>query len=451
MLLVYAKLIYTCSSFNCIILLENQKEVHNMFKVEENNKKIGKYISNLIEQKYKSKREFCRNYIRAKGEEPNNETINNMANRLSQIIKGKKAIQTYDLPYFSELLGISCEQILSAGEFSAPISTRVTNYSIACSKDPTEWDKYINRTDKLILNCDEYCKTVLDYALEFGNYEFIKYLMDNEYIWFDSRKDKDYIQTFGAGTSIERRDVGYIDYGLEGKLKTEDELRINLIALAANNNDIEMLNKLRARETPQLYYRAHYLGGGNQLDFDSCYNEKIVKHIASSNDEILDYFTDSFEIRDHIKYKDGSKRVHTFMFPYISKLLDLLIKNKSPFAETALKKTLKYNKQTYNTLRELILTVKNDKWYDKLYDEDSKKELWMKDCKMFFDFYENGDIVRYRAYCSTPPLKNKAGGIITNVARVTKIPTSPILKLLSEELNESYEAIKNITEHLEEI
>ena len=47
------------------------------------------------------------------------------------------------------------------------------------AKDPKEWDKYINREDKLILNSDEYCKTVLDYALELGNYEFIKYLMDN--------------------------------------------------------------------------------------------------------------------------------------------------------------------------------------------------------------------------------------------------------------------------------
>lgn len=418
-----------------------------MFKVKKNNEKIGKYLSNLIEQKYKSRREFCRAYISAKGEEPTNENINNMSNRLTQIAKGNKSIQIYDLPYFTGLLGISCEQILSAGEYSAPISTRVTNYSIACSKNPDEWEKYINRADKLILNSDEYCKTVLDYAIEFGNYEFIKYLMDNEYIWFDSGKDKDYTQTFGAGTSIKRRDVSYIDYGLEGKLKEKDELRINLIALAADNNDIEMLNKLRARENPQLYYSAHYLGGGNQLDFDSCYNERMVKHIASSSEEILNYFTDSFEIRDYVKYRDGIKRTHTFMFPYISRLLDFLIKNKSPFAETALKKALKYNKQTYNTLCELILTVKNDEWYD----EDYKKEMWINDCKNWFDFYENGNIVTYRAYCSTPPLKNKAGGIITNVARVTKTPSSPILKPLAEELNESYEAIKNMKEHLEEI
>ena len=200
-----------------------------MFKVEKNNEKIGKYLNDLINQKYKSRRAFCEDYIITSGEEPTNEKLTNMSNRLMQIVKGTKAIQTYDLPYFSKLLNISCEQILSAGEYSVPLVNRVTNYSIAASKDPKEWEEYINRSDKLILNSDEYCKTVLDYALDFKNYEFIKYLMDNEYIWFDSRKDQDYYETFGAGTSIERRDISSMDYGLPRKLREEDELRLNLI------------------------------------------------------------------------------------------------------------------------------------------------------------------------------------------------------------------------------
>ena len=285
-----------------------------------------------------------------------------MSNRLAQIVKGNKAIQTYDLPYFCELLGVSCEQILSAGEYAMPIANRVTNYSIACSKDPAEWEAYINRADKLILNSDEYCRTVLDYALEFGNYDFIKFLMDKNYIWFDSRNDKDYVQTFGAGTSIERRKIGYIDYGLEDRLKTEDELRMNLIALAVDRNDSKMLDALRARENPQLYFKVHYAPGCS-VDFDSFYNERVVEHIASSSEEILDYFTDSFEIRDRVRYKDGSNRVYTFLFPYISQLLDLLIAAKSPFAETALKKAIKHNKKTYKRLRELILSVKNDEYF----------------------------------------------------------------------------------------
>ena len=410
-----------------------------MFKVEKNNLKIGKYLDDLISQKYESRRAFCRKYIQAIDKEPSNETINNMSNRLAQIVKGNKAIQTYDLPYFCDLLGVSCEQILSAGECSMPIANRVTNYSIACSKDPAEWEAYINRADKLILNSDEYCKTVLDYALEFGNYEFIKFLMGNGYIWFDSRKDQDYIQTFGAGTSIERRDISYIDYGLEGKLKTEDELRINLITLASDRNDIKMLNELRAREIPQLYFRAHYLSAQHP-DFDSFYNARMVKHIASSSEKVLDYFTDSFEIRDHVRYKDGSTRVHTFLFPYISQLLDLLIVTNSSFAETALKKAIKYNTKTYKKLSELILSVKNDERYSAEY----MKDLWIKVCKEDFDFYENGSIVMFKAIY---PLTN-VDGMITNIAHVTKTPVSPILKYLVDELNESYFSIKNLKENI---
>ena len=413
-----------------------------MFRVEKNNLKIGQYLADLIDRKYESRRAFCRAYIHATGEDPTNETVTNMSNRLAQIAKGNKAIQTYDLPYFTDLLGVSCEQILSAGECSAPIANRVTNYSIACSNNPAEWEAYIRRVDKLILNSDEYCKTVLDYALEFGNYKFIKFLMDNQYIWFDSRKDQDYIQTFGAGTSIKRRDISYIDYGLEGKLKTEDELRINLIALAADHEDIQMLNELRARENPQLYFKAHYLSAQHPA-FDEFYNERMVKHIASSSEEVLDYFTDSFEIRDQVRYKDGSSRVHTFLFPYISQLLDLLIVTKSPFAETALKKAIKYNRKTYKRLRELILSVKNDEYYSNEYS----RNLWVKACEQYLDFFENGNIVSFLAVCSN----HNTNGIITNVAHVTKTPTSPIIKHLVDELNESYLKIKNLKESLEEL
>lgn len=419
-----------------------------MFKVEKNNAKIGKYLSCIIEQKYDSRRAFCREYIRATGEEPTNETINNMSNRLMQIVKGNKSIQIYDLPYFTELLGISCEQILSAGECSAPISNRMTNYSIACSKDPKEWEMYINHADKLVLNSDEYCKTVLDYALEFGNYEFIKFLMDNKYIWFDSRDSKDYVYTFGAGTSIEPRRFNNDDCSFKNKLFTEDELRLKLISLACDHNDINMLNELRARENPQLYFYIHY----RSLRFpDLSYYEqkqiayiakKMVEHIAKSSEEILDYFTDSFEVRDVIKYKDGIERFHTFIFPYISELLEGLISIKSPFAETALKKALNYNKKTHAKLYELISAVKDEEYSDYM------PNRWVNICKDHFEFNEKDDFVAFTAYIHSQHLVD---GIITNVPHITKIPSSPILKHLAEELNESYLKIKNITENLEEL
>ena len=400
--------------------------VLTMFKVEKNNKKIGKYLNDLINQKYKSRRAFCEDYIITSGEEPTNEKLTNMSNRLMQIVKGTKAIQTYDLPYFTKLLNISCEQLLSAGEYSVPLVNRVTNYSIATSKDPKEWEEYINRSDKLILNSDEYCKTVLDYALDFKNYEFIKYLMDNKYIWFDSRKDQDYYETFGAGTSIERRDISSIDCGLPRKLREEDELRLNLIALATDKNDIEMLHNLRARENPQLYYTPYR--SKELSDFKKHYNEKMVEHIASANDKVLDYFTDSFDINEGVKHSSRNEIIHTFMFPYISQLLDKLIEKKSTFAEAALKKAIEHNNNTFQKIHKNILTAKQNDFIN-------------------FYFSDNGDIVDFYVSFSA---EKRYERIITNVPHVTKNHSSGTLNKLVLQLNQSYENIKMLTNHSEE-
>ena len=417
-----------------------------MFK-HENNQKIGAYLSELIENKYHSKRQFCKAYINAVGGDVKNDgEIRNMANRISQITKGTKAIQTYDLPIFTDLLGVSCEQILSAGEYSVPQAKRVTNYAIAFSKDPAEWEAFINREDKLILNQDEYCKTILDYALEFRNYELLKYLMDKEYIWFDSRKDNDYVINFGAGTSIERRHRSFTDYGLQAKLNEENELRLNLIALAADHNDLKMMQSLRARETTGMYYFIHYLDF-HRTDFYESYNERMVRHISKSSNEVLDYFTDEFEIRDRVRYKDGRDSKHTFIYPFITELLDLIIEEKSQFTETAIKKLIKHNKTTYDKLTLLIKKLKDDEWYS----AEHMKKYWLIHCKEDLRFSEEDNIVSFCGHYTSDEFKSVPYGLITNIAHTTKNSKDPIIKHLIEELNESYDKIKNLKDHLEEL
>ena len=139
---------------------------------------IGKYISGLIDKKFKSSREFCYRWLKENNEPADKESIQNRANKLSQIKKGKKNIQIDDLPVFSKLLGVSFERILSAGESGPALPKRVSNYYIAQSKSKKEWQKYINRADKPFLYMDEFGKTILEYAIEFQNYDFIKFLMD---------------------------------------------------------------------------------------------------------------------------------------------------------------------------------------------------------------------------------------------------------------------------------
>lgn len=401
------------------------------------NQKIGAYISGLIEREFESARQFCRRYLQTRyGYEPTKEEIQNMANRLSQIKKGTKAIQIDDLPIFSKLLHVSFEQILSAGECSEPKSNRMTNYTIAQSHNEAEWIAYIEEKDKPILNPDEYGKTVLDYAIMFGNYNFLKFLINKNYIWFDSRKDTDYIMTFGAGTNIQRIKFEECDNGvfirkpdmndLQFKLATEDQLRMYIISFAADHNDLLMLEKLRAREIPELYYKAHYLSC-TCPDFDVHYDKNMVSHIAKSSDKVLDYFTDPFEIRDQIRYKNGSNRKHVFVFPYISQLLDMLIENNSPFLKTALKKSIEHNENTREKLKALIKESVNNGCYD---GDNWKKEV---------DFHENGNIVHFRDSLAVT-------GIITNIAKTTKRSADSQINRLIKKLNDSYNGIKNITE-----
>jgi len=407
-----------------------------MFKVE-NNSTIGKYLEELIVSKYKSRRKFCEAYLEARGEETSEDNKGRMANRITQITKGNKGIQLSDLPIFTELLGVSCEQLLSAGEYAKPLVNRPTNYSIACSKDPAEWQRYVDREDNLIMNEDEYCKTAIDYALEFRNYEFIKFLMKKKYIWFDSHDQEKYIVTFGAGSSFKRRDVSLIDWGLEGKLKGEDKLRTEVLVLAVDNEDYKMLDELHAREVPQLYWQANYYALQG-IDIIGGYNEKLIKHVAASSEKMLDYFTDTFTVPDR-----SGKRTYTFQYPFISELLDQMEIEHSGFLETALKKCLKYNEKVYSRLKELITSIKNDPYYSKEY----MKDMCTMACKQSFAFVEEGNFVLFDARYSD----KSYDGLITNIAHIKKIPKTPILKHLAEELNESYEKIITITEHLEEI
>ena len=449
--IIYVSSIYYLQHVNCIYYICTQiHDIHCLknaiyyflegvikMSYQIDNQEIGIYISGLIEREFKSARQFCKAYLQTDGiNEPTREDIQNMANRLSQIKKGANAIQIHDLPIFSELLNVSFEQILSAGKCGEPKNNRMTNYTVAQSHNEAEWIAYIDEKDKPILNPDEYGKTVLDYAIIFGNYDFLKFLINKNYIWFDSRKDNDYVMTFGAGTNIQRIKFEERDNGvfirkpdmddLQYKLATEDQLRMYIISFAADHNDVPMLKKLRAREIQELYYKAHYLSC-TCPDFDVHYDKNMVSHIAKSSDKVLDYFTDPFEIRDRIRYKDGSNRKHVFVFPYISQLLDMLIENNSSFLKVALEKSIEHNESTKEKLKSLIKESINNGCY---YGDYWKREV---------NFHENGNIIHFR-----DPLA--VAGIITNIARATKKSANPQINCLIKRLNDSYREIKYITE-----
>ena len=68
-----------------------------MFKLQDNNQKVGNYLNSLIIQKYTKVRRFCIAYLQKAGNsKPSDEEIGKMQNRMSQIIKGNKAEYSED-------------------------------------------------------------------------------------------------------------------------------------------------------------------------------------------------------------------------------------------------------------------------------------------------------------------------------------------------------------------
>ena len=98
---------------------------------EESNKKIGTYLGKSIDAQFSKRNNFYREYLKHEGLPVDAEEVRKLANRFSQIIKGDKSIQVHDLLIVTDILGISCEELLTCGKAYKPIKNHVTNYDIA--------------------------------------------------------------------------------------------------------------------------------------------------------------------------------------------------------------------------------------------------------------------------------------------------------------------------------
>ncbi|MBQ8559803.1 MAG: hypothetical protein IJ439_07490 [Tyzzerella sp.] len=403
-----------------------------MFKLAKS-EEIGQHLSYLINKKYKSVRQFGKAYIEEDRGTADNEEIRKMSNRLSQILGGKKSVQIYDLPIFTKLLDVSCEEILSAGTCFATTSNHLTNYAIATSKDKKLWESYVKREDQLILNADEYGKTVIDYALDSENYEFVKFLMDNGYIWFVGTDELDLFHyAFGAGTSIERNPLLLNNLNVLGlKMQERYELRMKMIVLAIKRNDIQMLTELHAREIPPLYQACLYSGAPK--DFDDFFDEELIKALAGASDEILEYFSKEFEITNQFN------KTNRLIFPFLSELINALLESNNDYIEWVLKDAIFHNQYAYDKLSELLALAVDDrkKYYLNCDHELIKKEMQQGILRDVL-FFDHGNLVKYIDI-------HTGRNIVTNLIQVTKTSNDTKIKRLIQELNDLYNKIQNIT------
>lgn len=405
-----------------------------MFKIATKDE-MGTYIKRAIKKKgFPSHRQFGKSCLEEWGMPTDDEELRKISNRLSQIINGKKWIQIEDLPVFSKLLDMSCEEILSAGKCFSASSSHVTNYSIAMSRDVDEWEAYIKREDRLILNADEYGKTVIDYALEFENYDFLRYLTEHKYIWFVGTDENDLFHNdFGAGTSIERNPMLIKNINLlDAKMKERYDLRIKMITLAIKHGDMKMLTELRTREIPTLYQACWYsvIPTESEKYFDS----EMMEALSNASDEVLEFFSKEFKITNRFGTTD------IFVFPFISRLIETLIKTNNSYVQWMLKDAIKHNQYAFDKLKELLdlsaeyfkdLHSYNNKWE---IIKDNIRNGILQDIRR----YDDGKMICYRTV-------NGKDGIITNLVKVDATSDNVQIKRLIQEVNESYEAVQNIT------
>lgn len=313
-----------------------------MFELKSN-QEIGSYFAKLMDEKYKNTSDFCRAYMEELGENVNDKVLlQKKRNKMTAIRNGNQSVVLTDLPYFTKLLDVSCEEILSAGEVRSYNENHMTNFKLASSHNEKLWQSYVNSEAEFLLNPDEYDKTILDYAFEFKNYGLLKYLVDNEYIWFVEQNPGERCGIgFGGGTSIKRRPLGSPKI-MESRLTEDDSLRRKMIVLAIENNDIDMLDEFRAREIPLMYYKLR----GTKLSV--YYNEDLIEAASRADKSVLDYFSETITIKP-----TQGQAPFQCMYPFIGEMIEKLIEHKNPYADTVLNRCINHNKNTFEKVKEL--------------------------------------------------------------------------------------------------
>lgn len=402
-----------------------------MFKLKTS-EEIGAHLKELILSKYPSCRQFCVAYLQLQGYDDDSEEIRKMTNRLSQILNGKKAIQTYDLPLFSELLGVSCEEMLSAGAIRKPITNRRTNYDIAFSTDKNDWIDYLNRKDCIAAYADEFGKTVVDYAIEFKNYGFLKFLVEKGYISLVTPDGSLQELNFGASTTLKERPNE--QYTFQEELCSNKLLRTQLIALALESDDDTVLVKLRAREVPTQLMMTSY--NCTTVTFSEYYDEHFINVILNSKDKVFKYFCEEYYVSSK-----WEKKEFKWIFPFFDKLIEKAVRQKSRRLYTLLDIAIKHNEDAYNALKKSVLAAAKE--FKERFDKSKGFADIIADVLRDFHLNDEGNVIIFNCY-----LAQISALVATNILKVNVSSNNRDVQNKINMLNNMYSKIVDIGNHL---
>lgn len=408
-----------------------------MFELKSK-QEIGAYLKEVILSKYPSCRQFCVAYVDLTfniEDDPNDmrsDEIRKLTNRLSQILKGVKAIQTYDLPVFSELLGISCEEMLTAGAVRKPILYRRTNYNIAFSQDENDWKEYLAREDCIAAYADEFGKTVVDYALEFKNYKFLRFLMENKYIQFVSQEEtRSYDYNFGAKSLI--KDMPFERHTLENQFLQDSTLRTRLITLALESDDESVLEELHAREFPVQYTVIPH--DCRTLKFADFYDKNYIDAIVRANDKVFDYFCQEYYVTS-LWSKDYTCK---WLFPFFGALIERAVKVNPERALLLADIAISHNKELYDSLKKEVFRVAKEQ---RQFRSDVGFAEHIKYTLRDFHINEEHNYISFYAYWCRG---NYVSGLVISVKTKSK---EKELQSKIDQVNELYNKIINIQDNL---
>lgn len=402
-----------------------------MIKIKTN-VEIGNYLKEIIDSKYPTHRQFCIDYANLRDNEVIDEEVRKLTNRLSPMLKGKKSIQIEDLPYFSYLLDISCEEILSAGEIALPINNRCTIYSIASESDKAKWEEFLKNDNKYIYYADEYGNTILDYAIKFKNSSLIKYLINNGYLSLIQDQGKHI--TLNVDYEYDQVPTEqYINNAIFEKIK----LRTSVFSVFIENNDLECLKAFQARVFPPQYEAM--FNNLAILKFSDYYDEDFITKIIESNNDIQEYFLEEYPLR-----LNNNMDETIWIFPYIDKLIEkAVMKNEKAKALKFIDASIKHNQNVLDELQKKInelLEILN-----KTYGRYQSTSFTLNDVLRYLNFNEENNLVSYYIY-----IIHDQKPYISNIVNVKMESENKEINERIHELNEIYEKIKELTTKFKE-
>lgn len=404
-------------------------------------KEIGQYLRTQITARQGTQRSFVRKYLAATGESQTSE--NREANSLSAILSGKNGITTERLFIYAQLLGVSCEEILTAGKSHREAQSRMTNHSVAFSKNAMDWEIYLQREDTPFLFADEFNKTILDYALEYQNYPFIKYLVEKEHIRFiDEDRKNHFFVDYCIQTNFTHR-PSFPQHRVEDELQEAAELRKQMIVLAIQNQDIPMLDWLHARETSEMHCSClafHELSNAPKQNV-----EAILPALAAASHEIVAYFSEPMIMHDRFGYENH------FVYPYLDELANIMLKQGSQNADMVLNAIAAHNQWVYHALRKMLnqaVEMYNAKY--EFLPLEHLRSYGTEQISSSLHFSEDRKIVSFHYATDGQGRNTIYDGIFTDFLNVETVSENDMEARLIRECSHWYQKIRNITIYPEE-